>query len=152
MRLAGWKVALAVLAADVGKGVAVMMVAPKSARPAWAVACVVGHVFSPFLRLGGGKGVAAACGVYGVMFPGIMMGALAVWGVVVGLTGYASLGSLAAVGAAVAGVALTQGLGLGLASISLTALVLVWRHRGNIHRLLVGTEPRVMHRRGGKQA
>ena len=104
-----------------------------------AFAAIVGHCFSPFLNFRGGKGVATNFGaVIALAWPagGIFA---ACWLAVVLATGYSSAGSLLA-GIATAPalwvLAGTPGGIYGLAS----ALLIAFMHRGNIARLLAGTE------------
>ncbi len=112
---------------------------------------IVGHVFSVFLRLKGGKGVATSLGVVmGVYpyftFPGLA--ALGVWIVVTLLSRYVSLGSIAA---AIAFVPLFVGINwrcvgdlvpLGVFAGAMVLLI-IFRHRTNITRLLQGTESKI---------
>jgi glycerol-3-phosphate acyltransferase PlsY len=92
----------------------------------------------------GGKGVATAAGVMLALTPIALAASFAVWFVVVGLTGYVSLGSI--ISAAVFPVAAwildppeqPAILWLDIA----VAAAIIWLHRGNIRRLLKGTENR----------
>jgi len=82
-RLLGWKAAVPVAAFDVAKGAAPVLVYLALTRePSWwslvvGAAAVLGHVFSPFVRFRGGKGVATAAGVFLAYMPGAI-GATAV--------------------------------------------------------------------------
>jgi glycerol-3-phosphate acyltransferase PlsY len=107
--------------------------------------CICGHVFSPWLRFKGGKGVAVAAGclIVGLGWQYFLVAA----GTFVGLTlitRYASVGSVAA---AVAVPFLAFGASRG--ELAYTALALasaslvIWAHRGNIARLRAGTERRI---------
>jgi glycerol-3-phosphate acyltransferase PlsY len=97
-----------------------------------------------FVGFKGGKGVATAAGVMSGLAPVALAVAAAVWVVLVFLTGYVSLGSIAA--AAVFPVAVflfdppaqPEMLWLDIA----VAAAIIWFHRGNIQRLLKGTENR----------
>ncbi len=118
------------------------------------VAALLGHIFSPFLRFRGGKGVATALGlVLGVFpymtLPGLV--AIVVFVVVYRFTRYISAGSLA--GAALFPLSyLLFALRLGwdpfgrqwplLAMVILVSALIIIRHRANIARLLSGTEMR----------
>ena len=108
-------------------------------------AVIVGHTFTPFLGFKGGKGVAAALGVWLVLAPIETLIALGVWIVLVAIWRYVSLGSIFA--GATLPTALEQ-LILGqiveilprlVFAVLLAALIIV-RHRSNITRLLSGTE------------
>ncbi len=118
--------------------------------PGWCMAvafagCVLGHIFSPWLRFHGGKGIAVAVGalfvVYGVAGACIE---LALFGILVVATRYVSVGSIAA--------ALLcpffafyfyWGNWIAAGLISAVALVVVWAHRENIARLRAGNENRI---------
>jgi glycerol-3-phosphate acyltransferase PlsY len=110
------------------------------------IAAVLGHSFSIFTKFKGGKGVATAAGGLVVLMPlSCGVGAL-VWVLTFATTRYVSLGSvLAAVAVpATAWVRWAQGempVAFSLVATALGAFV-IFRHRGNIKRLLAGTEPR----------
>ena len=111
------------------------------------LAAFLGHVFSIFLRGNGGKGVATALGVLAGVDARIALACLGIWLLVALTTRYSSAAALAAaIAAPVAGLVF---LGPEPASAALLAmaLILVWRHAGNIKRLLSGTEGRI----GGKK-
>ena len=112
------------------------------------LASVWGHIFSPWLKFKGGKGIAVAIGNLFVTFGPI--GAileLLIFGVLVVATRYVSVGSIASA-AACPFIALYFYWGAWPAwvVISIGALTVVWAHRANIARLRDGTESRV----GGK--
>jgi glycerol-3-phosphate acyltransferase PlsY len=119
------------------------------------LAAIVGHTASPFLKFKGGKGVSTTVGVVLGVWPyftitGVI--ALSIFGIVLMLTRYMSVGSMAgAVAIPVVYLALAMPLGwdpfgkqlpLLLFAIVVAALI-VYRHRGNIARLRAGTEPRL---------
>jgi glycerol-3-phosphate acyltransferase PlsY len=109
------------------------------ATVAWAAA-VAGHVAPVTRRLRGGKGVATAAGGAIVLHPLVAVALAAVFGAVARLSRRASMGSLAIavllpVGVAVAGRRAWEV----VAAAAIGVLVLV-RHRGNVQRLLAGTE------------
>jgi len=150
-RTLGWKFAVPVGLIDVAKGaIPVLLLGPRLPGVALfptlcGVMAVVGHVYSVFVGFKGGKGVATAAGMLLGLAPEALGVALIVWLVLVRSTGYVSLGSVAA--AAVfppADYLLNPGrrtltaLGLDVA----VAVFVIWKHRGNIHRLLKGTESR----------
>lgn len=103
-------------------------------------AAVIGHTWPVFFGFKGGKGVATCMGVGMFTFPPFGVGAIAIGAAVMLISRYVSLGSM--VGMAVFGVAMTIRYGfwpLGLWACALAGLV-IWRHRGNIQRLLSHTE------------
>src|SRR3954467_2899070 len=99
-RVLGWKYAIPVALFDIAKGaVPVLVFAPQgSDSEMFALACgiaaILGHVFSVFVGFKGGKGVATAAGVMLALTPLALAVAATVWGIVVFLTGYVSLGSI----------------------------------------------------------
>lgn len=108
-----------------------------------AVAVFLGHVFSIFLRGKGGKGVATAAGVLLGIDPVLGGTVLLVWLVTAATTRYSSA---AAVVAAVAAPALTFGLTHSdnwTIAVTTMVVVLIWRHKANIVRLLAGTESKI---------
>jgi glycerol-3-phosphate acyltransferase PlsY len=112
--------------------------------------CTLGHIFSPWLKFRGGKGIAVAVGCVFITFG--WLGALIELGifiVIVILTRYVSLGSIAAaVACPVMGLWLFWDNWLSVAFCAAVGLVIIWAHRGNIKRLMEGTE----HRLGDKKA
>lgn len=114
----------------------------------WAVgmaglAVLLGHSRSIWLNFTGGKSVAAGLGVLLAMAWPVGLGALAVFGMAVAATRIVSLGSMLAALTAIALIcALEQPLPYRLLVIAGGAYVIA-RHRGNVQRLLSGSEPRL---------
>ena len=111
-----------------------------------AVAVIVGHVFPVWLRFRGGKGVATGVGVFLVLAPLAVLFAGVIFVTVVALTKYVSLGSILAAATIPLFVwlfVLEVDLRPLLAASITGALLIVFAHRGNIARLLSGTEPRI---------
>jgi glycerol-3-phosphate acyltransferase PlsY len=145
----GWRYAVPVGLFDVAKGaVPVLVFGPRAGGGTWipvacGVAAVIGHVFSLFVGFKGGKGVATAAGVVLGLVPLATLVAAVVWAAVVKLSGYVSLGSIAAAATLpVAAYALhpaERDLVWFLAALGLFVIVM---HRANIKRLLAGTENR----------
>ncbi|MDX1931528.1 MAG: glycerol-3-phosphate 1-O-acyltransferase PlsY [Capsulimonadales bacterium] len=109
---------------------------------ATGLAAMLGHIFSPFLRFKGGKGVATGLGVMLALSPAAAAVSAAVFAVTVYLTRYVSLGSiLAAVTMVVLLFLLNEPLPYRLFGLLAAIFVLV-RHKENIRRLLAGTENR----------
>ena len=147
-RVAGLWASILVLAVDMLKGAVPVILArmwgqPAEIQVAGGLAAIAGHNWSLFLRFGGGKGIATSFGVLLAISPPVGFVAAAVWGVVVAVTRYASLGSL-----------------LGMISVPvtmwwrrepvahlvfglITLTFAMYRHRANLARLISGTELRI---------
>ena len=113
-----------------------------------ALAAFLGHVFPLYFRFKGGKGVATAAGILLVLDARIAGIVLLIWLLTVLALRYSSLAAIAAALAApIAALAL---LGWGPYSWMVLAMaaLLLWRHRGNIERLVKGTESRIRFSRG----
>ncbi len=139
-RTCGKKAGALTLVCDLLKGLIVVALAKWSGLGAWglslvALAAVIGHVFSAFLRFKGGKGVATTVGV---LLP------LAFWQtaaagvlclIIAWRTGFVSLGALIMMGALVILLLVSLKFSLLPLALALSAL-LVWTHRANIKRLI----------------
>jgi len=146
-RVAGPGLAALVLAFDAGKGAASVLLG----RWLWegrgdlgaalcGLSAILGHSFSPFLKFRGGRGVATSWGVVLSLCWWAGLFAFGVWGVVVALTRYASVGSMAAAASLpvifLATKMPTPYLAFGL----FIAVVVILRHIPNIKRLFRGEE------------
>jgi acyl phosphate:glycerol-3-phosphate acyltransferase len=151
-RVCGWKAGLPVFFLDAGKGIGAVWLGRIAAErfagpPDWcvviaAMACVLGHSFPVWLRFKGGKGVATSLGTIIGMLPIVSAIIFGIWAVLFALTRYVSLASIIAAAAFPVTAYLFHATPpvLGFAFVS-AALVIVL-HRGNIQRLLSGTERR----------
>jgi glycerol-3-phosphate acyltransferase PlsY len=151
MRVLGKGPGIAVLVLDALKGFLPVFLAPRifeGGGPLQIVCCVAviaGHNWTCWLKFKGGKGIATSAGAMLAMLPAPFLCALAVWGVVFGISRYVSLASItAAVALPVATWFFQPDLTWFTAVL---AAVAVWKHKPNIQRLLAGTENRV----GGKR-
>jgi len=147
-RAAGWRLGLSVMALDMAKGTGAVLLASRSGAAeavtvAAGVAAVVGHAFPVWLRGRGGKGVATACGVFSVLAPAATLTAAGVFVLVIAATRLVSVGSLVATLTLPPVAAWSGAPGAVVAGATLTAGLVVWRHRGNIQRLRRGTERRL---------
>lgn len=150
--------AAATLAGDAGKGaVAVMLASALFVQdPALAVnaACVagvaafLGHLFPLFHGFAGGKGVATAAGVLLAWNPWLGLAVILTWVAFAVFFRYSSLAALAAALFAPAYCFWLFGLSPLLPASLALSLLLVWRHRDNIRRLIDGTESRIGSKRG----
>ena len=154
-RVLGWRYAIPVGLIDVAKGVVpVAILGPWSNGPAWftvalGIAAVLGHMFSPYVRFRGGKGVATTAGVFLALAPLAVLISLAIWGATLWLSGYVSVGSLTVAVLFPLWVRLTApGEPYTLGAAIVLALLLVYAHRGNVERLRQGTESRFRTRKG----
>lgn len=148
-RVLGWKYAIPVGMFDILKGaLPVLVIAPAVGNAPWVpvllgATAVLGHVYSVFAGFRGGKGVATAAGTVAALAPLALLASAVVWTVVVWVSGYVSLGSiLGAVTFPVAAWLLQPGDRYTVAAGVILAGFIVFTHRGNIRRLLQGTEAR----------
>jgi len=148
-RVLGWSWAIPVAVIDILKGTipaglfASLARGPDWLPPALGAAAVIGHMFSPWVRFRGGKGVATAAGMFIALAPLAVVMALPVWGLCLWLTGYVSVASLIAAGTFPIWVRLTvpDAPATFWAAVILAALIVI-SHRANIRRLAAGTENR----------
>lgn len=152
LRSIGRLPAAMVLLGDTLKGVigaAMGMIAAGSVdfQVEWAFlagfAAVVGHCYPVFHRFRGGKGVATGLGVLFFTVPIVGLTVVVGWMILVKLTKTASISSLIAVFAAIP-LALWRGVeGMSLVWLLATVVLVVWRHRANIVRVVRGNEQKV---------
>lgn len=107
-----------------------------------AVGAFLGHCYPVWLKFKGGKGIATYAGIafalswpVGAVFAGVWIGVLAI-------TRYSSVGGMTAAIAAPVAAAMWGEFEVTALFIAF-ALIVLWKHRANIERLLAGTEPRV---------
>ena len=136
--------AVLALAGDVAKGWAAVWLASffTLELAAAGLAALLGHLFPVFHRFQGGKGVATAAGALFGLDWRVGLGSLITWLVIAACLRYSSLASLIAALFAPFAAALLIGWQTALIVGVMTAL-LFWRHKGNIARLLAGSEPRL---------
>ena len=149
--------AIVTLLLDAAKGwLPVMLV--KWFGPAWdlsegaqalaGLAAFLGHLYPVFFAFKGGKGVATAVGVLLAFQPLLALATLLTFAIIVFFSRYVSLASMVAAVFAPAyyligdGVAWTASGAKTLALVAM-GLLLIWRHRENIQRLLAGTESKL---------
>jgi len=144
--------AVLTLLGDAAKGWLAMFIAEKVGAGGTAVAfaglaAFFGHLFPVFLRFKGGKGVATAIGVLIGLDGWIALGAVITWAATAAITRYSSLAALVAACVAPALALARHGVGAVSIVIIIMCLLLIWRHKANIQRLIAGTESRI----GGKK-
>jgi glycerol-3-phosphate acyltransferase PlsY len=131
--------------------------APSLLAPTLAagLAAILGHVFTPWLRFRGGRGVATSLGVFLGIMPVPTLIALGTWVALLLLSKRVSVGSIGAALAYPVLVWLLPPRGIPRAPVAWVALVVaalvIVRHAANIRRLLSGTEPPILGR-GSKPA
>lgn len=107
-----------------------------------AIAAFLGHLYPLFLKFQGGKGVATGFGALLALAPMAALVLVVVFALVAGATRIVSLGSLATAAAAPLSLWLFHQPPVVVAMGFVLGAMVVIRHRGNIQRLLAGTEPR----------
>lgn len=112
-----------------------------------AVALVVGHCYSPYLRFAGGKGVATSLGVALALFWPAGLIPFLLWIGVTAVSRYVSLGSVVALPTAPVIAALLGASGPEVAAMAVAAVLCVVRHAENLERLVQGTENRLGRRK-----
>jgi len=148
LRLAGKKYAIIVLLGDMLKGLLPVIVARlffhESVILAYVCcAAVMGHIFPVFFEFKGGKGVATALGAFlGYHF---IMGVLAIvtWALVAKFTRYSSLASMIAIALMPFYALFVTGNLSAFFPMMVMTVFVFYKHRDNISRLAVGTEPKI---------
>lgn len=147
-RTVGVKTAALVLVCDMLKGIVAVAAAHYLFRDqlleaVTAMGALLGHNYSAFLGLKGGKGVATGLGLLIYLMPKASLCCFVIWAVLVAATRYVSLGSVVAACAAPAAAwyfAYPPGY---VAFAGCAGLFVVIRHKENIIRLLAGTESKI---------
>ena len=160
VRVLGKRYGYPVFALDFLKGfgaVKISMLIAPGRPPEWnspeifgilaALSSVLGHLYPPWLKFKGGKGVATSAGALLALTPVATLIGTAIWIVVFWLTRYVSLASITAAGVLPVVILVVslqdQNKGRSLVySSACVAAVVIWRHRSNLSRLIRGTEPR----------
>jgi glycerol-3-phosphate acyltransferase PlsY len=147
LRVSGPSLGVLVMVADVAKGVTAVALAGRAAPDAEAVtaavAAVAGHIFPIWLRGRGGKGVATACGAFAMLAPAATACAAAVFVLTTWATRLVSAGSVVAtVTLPLAAAALGASSAIVIGG-TVAAVLIIWRHRGNVQRVWRGTERRL---------
>lgn len=150
LRVLGKQLGAIALLVDMAKGaIPVLFIARLSgwehAPLACGLAAILGHTFSVFIKFKGGKGVATSAGVFLALLPVPMACAIGVFIAVVSFTRMVSAGSI--LGAASLAIMawvfpgdatrIVQGMAVAV------ALLVIYRHRENVRRILAGTENRL---------
>ena len=148
LRNVGKAPALVVFLLDVGKGALAVLLAKSFGLNDWVqvlagLAALAGHIWPVWLGWKGGKAVATGLGMFlGLAWP---VG-LACFGLFMAVISISRIVSLSSVVAAIGLPVLMVLAGANGASISVSvvaSVLVLWRHRSNIERLIAGTEPRI---------
>jgi glycerol-3-phosphate acyltransferase PlsY len=148
LRTTGMPLGVIVMALDIFKGAATVLLASAvqgtpSAVAAAGAAAVVGHIYPVWLRFHGGKGVAVAAGVFGVLAPVATVAATSVFLIVVWTSRVISLGSMAATVTLPSAALLSGAPAPVVAAAVASGSLILFRHRANLRRILSGTEQRM---------
>lgn len=130
---------------DGGKGAVAVLVAEAispGSGPMAAVAAFFGHIFPVWLGFRGGKGVATMLGITLALHWPTGLVAIGAWLAAMLISRRSSVGGMAAATVTPVASAYFFKVDLTLMFLAL-ALVVLWRHRANIERLIEGTEPRI---------
>ena len=148
LRNVGKGPALVVFLLDVGKGALAVLLAKQVGLNDWlqvltGLAALAGHIWPVWLGWKGGKAVATGLGLFlGLAWP-VGLASLGIFLAVISIFRIVSLSSVAA---AMALPVLMMATDQNTASITVSVvamLLVLWRHRSNIERLIAGTEPEI---------
>ena len=148
LRNVGKGPALAVFLVDLGKGALAVLLAKSFGLNDWmqvlaGLAALAGHIWPVWLGWKGGKAVATGLGIFlGLAWP-VGLASFGMFMAVISIFRIVSLSSVVAA-LSLPLLMILSGQSAAYLSVSLVAMVLVlWRHRSNIQRLIAGTEPRI---------
>jgi len=147
LRIAGKKAAALVLLGDALKGFIPVVVArifnvDGLALGLVAIAAVIGHIYPIFFKFKGGKGVATFLGTTFALSPIVGIAFILTWSIVAFLSRYASLASLISSILSIIYIFIFSKFAYLIPILAIIALI-IWKHRGNIQRLLAGTESKI---------
>lgn len=148
LRLGGKKAAAITLAGDFLKGLLPVLLATAvglgpTELAATALAAFLGHLYPVFFGFEGGKGVATAFGVILGLSHWVALAGLATWLFMAFVVRISSLSALTAAVATPLYAWLFQLPGGYQLTLWVIAILLIWRHRGNIRNLLAGAEDKI---------
>lgn len=112
------------------------------------VAAFLGHLYPVFFGFAGGKGVATAAGVLLALEPWLGVATLATWLIIAFFFRYSSLAAIVAAIFAPAYYLIGDGVAWNAAgaktlAMAVMGILLIYRHRENINRLMAGTESKL---------
>ena len=148
LRNVGKAPALLVFLIDVGKGALAVLLAKSVGLNDWVqvlagLAALAGHIWPVWLGWKGGKAVATGLGMFlGLAWP-VGLACFGLFVAVISIFRIVSLSSVAAAIGLPVLMALSGGSNAYLVVSLVSSLMVLWRHRSNIQRLLAGTEPKI---------
>ena len=152
LRSGNKRAALFTLLLDAVKGVAAVLIARCLAERLGygdgvvalaGLASFLGHLYPVFFRFQGGKGVATAAGVLLALNPWVGLASLGTWLAIAIATRYSSLAALVTALLAPVYVHLLHEDPQVVIAVAVMSVLLIWRHRANISKLLNGTESKL---------
>lgn len=147
LRTGNKQLALLTLFLDGGKGALAMYIGVIITQNEFlgllmGLCAVIGHIYPVFLKFKGGKGVATAIGFYSMLSWQLGLMVILMWLVIAYVLRKSSAAAIAAIGAAPIFAWFVDMPQYVIHLIALSALI-IFKHRGNIERLLKGTEPNI---------
>ena len=131
---------------DGAKGAVVLLLArafaAEDAAQLAALAAMIGHCYPVWLRFAGGKGVATFLGIMLALAWPVGLACCAAWLIGAALWRISSMGALVAASSSTFSLVF-MGYGYGLLLTVLLTILVFWRHRENIKRIKLGTEPKI---------
>lgn len=148
VRLLGWKYGAVVFALDMAKGAVAAIIGWQidgTRVSVFAYVCafaaILGHTYPITRKFKGGKGVATGGGAMYVLHPVISLALFLSWFVIRRLTNKSSIASLTITAALPIAIAASGGEAWEIVAIVVMAVIIVYRHIGNIQRLRSKQEP-----------
>ncbi len=148
LRFGGKKAAAITLFGDFLKGLLPVLLASLAGASdtglaGAGLAAFLGHLYPLYFGFHGGKGVATALGVILALSPWVALAAVLVWLVMAVTVRISSLSALTAAALSPLFLWWLAVPGIYVAAVLVMVILLLWRHRSNIHRLLTGAETRI---------
>lgn len=149
MMLMGWKAGILVGVHDIGKGILAVFLARvcfanlEYAAVVAGVACVLGHIFPFYLNFDGGKGFATYIGMMIGLDIKLAIGVVIVILVVSFITDYIVSGTLSTITIVPLYFGIFKQNQIMMMILLIASLVILYKHRGNIERMINGTEARI---------
>lgn len=142
------KAAALTLLGDIAKGLLPLLIAralhaDSSTLALVGIAAILGHIYPIFFGFRGGKGVATALGVLLGTSPWLGLAVLVTWLLTAKITRTSSLAAVVATLLAPFYAWLFQLAPPLLSMVGVICVLVLWRHRENIRRLLAGTEHKI---------